>query len=123
VVCVTGDGAFQMASQELPTAVQHSAPVTWLILNNFGLGWPKYGQKRLGERYIAVDFSAQPDFAQVARACGCYGERVGQVEEVRGALERALRANQDGTPAVLDFVVDPWDEPEGFHLYHDYGYP
>ena len=32
VVCITGDGAFQMHNQELPTAVQHGAPVTWVVI-------------------------------------------------------------------------------------------
>ncbi len=40
VVCVTGDGAFQMYNQDVPTAVQYDAP-TWVILNNFSLGWPR----------------------------------------------------------------------------------
>lgn len=119
VVCVTGDGAFQMASQELPTAVQHRAPVTWLILNNCALGWPKYREQRLGERYIAVDYTAQPDFTQLAQACGCHGERVEGVADVRPALERARRANQDGQPAVLDCVVGFEDLPEGFHQFHE----
>jgi acetolactate synthase-1/2/3 large subunit len=118
VVCVTGDGAFQMANQDLPTAVQYNAPVTWVILNNFGLGWPKYRQRQMGERYIAVDFDSQPDFVHMAQAYSCYGERVERPEEVRAALERARRANQDGTPAVLDCIVDPWDLAEGFRIYH-----
>jgi acetolactate synthase-1/2/3 large subunit len=118
VVCVTGDGAFQMYGQDLPTAKQYNAAVTWVVLNNFGLGWPKYGQKHLDERYIAVDFEVQPDFARFAEACGCYGERVDAPEDVRPALERALHANSTGIPAVLDFVVDPWDLPEGFHVFH-----
>jgi acetolactate synthase-1/2/3 large subunit len=119
VVCVTGDGAFQMASQELPTAVQYKAPITWIILNNYGLGWPKYSQKRLGGRYISVDFEAQPDFVQQAAASGCYGEQVEQPGAVRDALSRALRANEGGTPAVLDFVVDSSDLPEGFRRYYE----
>ncbi len=118
VVCITGDGAFQMHYQELPTAVQHHAPVTWVVLDNRSLGWTKYGQKRLGERYISVDFATQPDFVQLARACSCYGERVERPDDVRGALERALRANDDGTPAVLAFDVDPWDFSEGFRAYY-----
>lgn len=119
VVCVTGDGAFQMHSQELPTALQYGAPVTWVVLDNRSLGWIKFGQKQLGERYISVDYAVQPDFAQQARACGCYGENIATPEEVRGALERALRANEDGRPAVLAFTVDPWDFSEGFHAFYN----
>ena len=100
------------------TAVQHNAPVTWVVLDNRSLGWIKFGQKRLGERYIATDYSAQPDFALLARACGCYGENVTRPEKVRGALERALRANAEGQPAVIAFTVDGETYAEGFHAYY-----
>jgi len=118
VVCITGDGAFQMHYQELPTAVQHKTPLTWVVLDNRGLGWIKFGQQRLGGRYIATDYSAQPDFALLAQACGCYGENVTRPEEVHGALERALRANAEGQPAVIVFAVDGETFAEGFHAYY-----
>jgi acetolactate synthase-1/2/3 large subunit len=119
VVCITGDGAFQMHNQELATAVQYGAPVSWIVLDNRGLGWVKFGQRRLGERYIATDFRVQPDFVQLARACECYGERVENPDGVRGALERALHANKAGQPAVLVFGIDGWDFSEGFQAYYD----
>ncbi len=118
VICITGDGAFQMFMKELPTAVQYGAPVTWIVLNNYSLGWIKLHERSLGERYIAVDFEVQPDFASTAKACGCFGMQVKKPEEVRPALEEALDQNLDGIPAVLDFIVDPWDFPEGFKEFH-----
>ena len=118
VVCITGDGAFQMHYQELPTAVQHGAAVTWIVLDNRSLGWIKFGQRRLGERYISTDYTAQPDFACLAQACGCFGENVERPEKVRGALERALEANREGKPAVIAFSVDGWDLAEGFYAYY-----
>jgi len=118
VICTTGDGAFQMYMKELPTAVQYGAPATWIVLNNYSLGWIKLHERAMGERYIAVDFEAQPDFAAVAEACGCWGLRVERPEEVRRVLEEALRQNRSGVPAVLDFVVDPWDFPDGFKEFH-----
>ncbi len=119
VVCITGDGAFQMHNQELPTAVQYNAPVTWVVLDNRSLGWIKFGQRRLGGRYIATDFEAQPDFVQLAQACGCYAEGIDKPAEVRGALKRALRANEAGHPAVLVFGVDGWQFSEGFYAFYD----
>ena len=118
VVCTTGDGAFQMFAKELPTAVQYGAPVTWIILNNYSLGWIKLHQWANRERYIAVDFEAQPDFVKLAEACGCYGEQVTEATDIRGALERGLKRNLEGVPAVLDFVVEPMDFPEGFKEFH-----
>ena len=79
-------------------------------------------RKFIGEdgqvRYIATEFTAQPDFALLAQACGCCGENVTRPEEVRGALERALRANAEGQPAVIAFAVDGETYAEGFHAYY-----
>jgi acetolactate synthase-1/2/3 large subunit len=111
VLCTTGDGAFQMFMKEIPTAAQYDAPVTWVVLNNYSLGWIKLHEKAAGERYIAVDFEVQPDFAAVADASGCHGARVAAPDEIRPALEEALRQNEDGVPAIIEFVVDPWDSP------------
>lgn len=117
VVCVTGDGAFQMFMKELPTAVQYHAPVTWVVLDNNCLGWPKHHQRVNGERYIATDFEAQPDFVAVANANACYGERVTEPAGIRPALERARAANDKGIPAVLDFIVEPWEFGPGFYRF------
>ncbi|HZK44242.1 MAG TPA: thiamine pyrophosphate-binding protein [Syntrophomonadaceae bacterium] len=118
VVCVTGDGAFQMYNQDIPTAVQYDAPITWVILNTYSLGWPKLGQKDLGERYIATDFNAQPDFVQLAHSYGCYGELVDDPTNIADALKRALSANNSGKSAILNIIVDPEDVSEGFVLYN-----
>jgi acetolactate synthase-1/2/3 large subunit len=114
VVCVCGDGAFYMMPQELSTAVQYHAPVTWIVLNTRSLGWPKWHQELHGRRYIATDFTAAADIAAVARAHGCSGERVERPEEITPALRRALVATAGGTPAVVEFVVDTFDYYVGF---------
>ncbi len=118
VVCVTGDGAFQMSMHELPTAVQYGAPVLWVVLNNASLGWCKWIQRATGERYIATDFEAQPDVVAIARACGVHAERVTEPAEVEGALEQARRALDEGLPALLDCPIDTWDYPQGFVDFH-----
>ena len=120
VVCTTGDAAFQFSIKEVPTAVQYGAGVTWVVLNNFGLGWEEYYQKYWSEsgKIVATKFSAQPDFVKYAEANKCYGERVEKPGEIRSALERALRANLDGQPAIVEFIVGTFDFPEGFHEFH-----
>jgi acetolactate synthase-1/2/3 large subunit len=118
VVCVTGDGAFQMFMKELPTALQYNAPVTYIVLNNFSLGWIKFGQKQRGDRFIATDFHVQPDFVGIAEASGCCGERVEAPTNIKPALERALNAIEDGKPAVVEFIVDGWDFAPGFNSFY-----
>jgi acetolactate synthase I/II/III large subunit len=119
VVSTTGDGAFQMAMHEIPTAVQEGAPVTWVVLNDGALGWPRWGQTtELDGRYIATQFDPVVDFVGVARAAGCDGFRVSDVSELTGGLERARRANADGVPFVLDVPVDPTDHHAEFVAFH-----
>src|SRR5207244_3961216 len=73
VVCTTGDAAFQFAMKEVPTAVQYNAPVTWLVFNNFGLGWERYYQKYwLSGRFTSTEFTAQPESTQMAAATKSY---------------------------------------------------
>ncbi len=104
VVCVTGDGAFQMYMKELPTAAQYNVGCTWVVLNNSALGWVKYLQmEALG--WNTCTFAVQPDFTRWAEACKCYGRRIDKPSEIRPALEEALKANKEGIPAVLDFVT------------------
>ena len=120
VACTTGDAAFQFSMKEVPTAVQYGAAVTWVVLNNYGLGREEYYQKYWTEsgRLTATRFEAQPDFVKFAQANKCHGERVEKPQDIRSALERALRANRDGVPAIVEFVVGTFDFPEGFHEFH-----
>ncbi len=104
VVCVTGDGAFQMYMKELPTAAQYKVGCTWVVLNNSALGWVKAAQiEKVG--WDTATFKVQPDFVKWAEACRCYGRRIETPSEIRPALEEALKVNREGIPAVLDFVT------------------
>jgi len=104
VVCVTGDGAFQMYMKELPTAAQYRAGCTWLVLNNSALGWVKHHQMTAAG-WNTSTFQVQPDFVKWAEACQCFGLRIEKASEIRPALEEAIKANERGIPAVLDCVT------------------
>ncbi len=105
-VGLVGDGSFQMVMNVLPVAAEYRLPVTWCVFDDRALGSIRdIQQYRFGERIIGTEFAVQPDFASIARACGCHGEHVEDPDDVEGALARALAANDRGMPAVLDFVV------------------
>ena len=121
VVCITGDGAFQFGMHEIATSMQYNAPVTWIVLNNHGLGWEKYYQKYWlkSRKFISTEFTVQPDFQSIAKAYGIYGEKVTTKNKVDAAIRRALDANiKDKISAILDFEVPTFDFPEGFHEFH-----
>jgi acetolactate synthase-1/2/3 large subunit len=108
VVGFVGDGSFQMVMNILPVAAEERLGVTWVVLDDGALGSIRDIQElRLDGRIIGTEFAVQPDFAAVAEACGCRGERVERSEDLAGALTRALEANQDGVPAVVAVTVAP----------------
>ena len=101
-----GDGSFQMVMNVLPVAAEHGLAVTWCVFDDNALGSIRdIQQYRFGERFLGTEFTVQPDFARIAEACGCRGERVEDPDEVEAAVARALEANEAGVPAVLDFAV------------------
>ncbi|MHA1298538.1 MAG: thiamine pyrophosphate-binding protein [Candidatus Helarchaeota archaeon] len=103
VVCITGDGAFMINIQELETAKRYNLPVICIIGNNRAWGMIKSGQKLfMKKRYIDVDFK-DDNFAEIAKAFGCYGERVEDPNEIKPALQRAVDSK---LPAVIDIIID-----------------
>ncbi|SDL31503.1 thiamine pyrophosphate-binding protein [Halarsenatibacter silvermanii] len=114
VLCITGDGAFQMYMQEMATAVQYEAGCTWLVLNNKGLGWIRAKQQKAGFPTVSTSFQAQPDLAQTAESFGCHGISVKDPDELRPALKSAMEANKKGKPAVVDCKID--HKPDMDHL-------
>jgi acetolactate synthase-1/2/3 large subunit len=118
VVCVTGDGALQMAMMELATAAEQNCGITWIVLNNRALGWPRYIQVLAGQPTTGTEFKVSPDFAKLAEAQGCVGLRVSNPAEIEGALTRALRANRKGRPVLVDFRIGKHDYPAQFTRYH-----
>ena len=106
VVCVDGDGCFQMTSQELATAVTEDLPIVVVIVNNGYLGMVRQWQDMFfEERFSQVRLEQHsPDYAKLAEAYGAVGLRVESEDELEDALGAALGC---GRTAVVDCRVDP----------------
>lgn len=103
VVCVAGDGSFQMNLQEMATAAAHGVPVKVLLVDNRCLGMVHQWQKLFCDgRYAATLLDDVPDFMLLAQAYGWQGERVERPEQVPAALERMLASEG---PYLLDVAV------------------
>lgn len=102
---ISGDGSFQMNSQELATAVSYNLPIKVAIINNGYLGMVRQWQKLFyGGRYSQTDLEGMsPDFVKLAEAYGVTGIRVTRPEEVRPAIEQAIATPG---PVLIDFIVD-----------------
>jgi acetolactate synthase I/II/III large subunit len=104
VVCLSGDGSFQMMTQELMTATVYGLPVITVIVNNKSLGMVRQWQEMFyEERYSAVDLQASPDFVKLAEAYGGVGFRVETPEQLREIYAKA-KAITD-RPVVIDCLI------------------
>lgn len=103
VVCVAGDGSFQMNSQEMATAAINNAPVKVALMDNRALGMVHQWQKLFyHERYSSTILDPNPDFVKLADAYGWQAERVESPEEVSPALDRMLSSKG---PYLLDICI------------------
>jgi len=104
VICLAGDGCFQMNGQEFGTAVQYGANIIVIIANNGVYGTIRMHQARQYPNRPSGTDMVNPDFAALARAYGAHGETVTQTEQFAAALARARAANK---PAIIDLKTDP----------------
>jgi acetolactate synthase-1/2/3 large subunit len=106
VIDISGDGSFQMNSQELATAVQYQLPIKVAILNNGYLGMIRQWQEFFyGKRYASSCLEGiSPDFVKLAEAYGAVGLKATKPEEVIPILKKAFSISK---PVIIDFEVDP----------------
>ena len=110
-VAVVGDGGFTMAPYVLCTAVEYNLPCIWIIWNNFAwaairdLQYGLFDGREIGTAFYKGETGQpyNPDFAAWARACGADGFTVTRPEDLKGAVEQALRNRR---PCVIDVHVD-----------------
>jgi acetolactate synthase-1/2/3 large subunit len=101
VICVTGDGAFGINAMEIDTAVRHGAKAVFIVSNNAAWNIERFDQEaNYGGRVVGTTLR-HSDYAAMARSLGAHGERVEKLEDLAGAIERAL-AN---APALVDVVT------------------
>jgi acetolactate synthase-1/2/3 large subunit len=109
VVCIDGDGCFQMTAQELATAAVEDLPIVVVLVNNGYLGMVTQWQDMFYEgRRSHVDLTGGiPDYAKLAEAFGGVGLVVTSEAELAPALEEAFRL---GKTVVVDCRVDPAEQ-------------
>jgi acetolactate synthase-1/2/3 large subunit len=79
VLCVSGDGGFQMNIQELATVHRLGLPIKMVIVDNKYLGMVRQWQQLFYERnYAETDLSDNPDFVEIAKAYKIHGWRLNE---------------------------------------------
>ncbi|MBS4209413.1 biosynthetic-type acetolactate synthase large subunit [Bacillus sp. FJAT-50079] len=102
VICISGDGSFQMNMQEMMTAVDLGLNIKIVILKNGYLGMVRQWQQLfLNQRYSAVRISS-PDFASMAKTFGAHGFSANNTDDAKNMIKLALRKNG---PVIMEFDV------------------
>ena len=103
VISVSGDGGFGQYAMEFTTAVKYGMNITHILLNNSELGKISKEQ-RAGEWPVWQTGLHNLSFGAFARACGGWGKRVENLEDLKPAMAEAIA--QPG-PALLEIMSDP----------------
>ncbi len=122
VICVTGDGGFQMNMQEMATAVTNGLPIIICLFNNQYLGMVRQQQQLYyGKRYEITCLRKRhtcppdckgpnencppyvPDFVKWAESYGCKAVRVTEASEIQSALDMAKAEKH--APTLIEFMI------------------
>jgi len=102
IVCISGDGGFQMTLQELGTIMQNNINLKMIILNNEFLGMVRQWQELFNERRYSFTDIQSPDFVALAKSYHIEGQKVSERKNLKNALKTML--NEDG-PYLLEVAV------------------
>lgn len=118
VVATVGDGSYIFANPiacHQFAAAQHT-PVLTVVFNNgewhavrrtTAMVYP-HGRAVRANLMPFTSLEPAPDYCRIVEACGGHGERVQRPEELRPALERAIRIlREERRQVLLDVVVRP----------------
>lgn len=106
VVCITGDGSFQMGVQELATCVDNNLNIKIMVLNNGYLGMVRQLQEKSCEGRYSQTKISNPDFVKLAQSYGLNAMEVSSVADIDEALKRAFSTNET---FIIDFRVEPME--------------
>lgn len=108
VICVTGDGSYLMAGQEITTALQENLNLLMVILNDSALGMVRHGQAIGGAEAIANKLP-NINYAMLAESMGIESYTAETLEDLQ-ALDIVAILARPG-PCLLNVIIDGDEVP------------
>src|SRR6202049_1995050 len=107
VFAIVGDSGFQMSVPELATIANHALPIKIIVRNSGYLGMVRQWQEWFyNNRLSAVQLDTFPDAEKLAGAYGFTGRTIERPNELRAALETAVK---EPGPYLLNVRVTPFE--------------
>jgi len=107
VVCIAGDGGFQLNIQELQTIVRNKLPIKMIVLNNRCLGMIRQFQDSYFDgRYQSTYWGYNPpNFEAVAKAYTINSCTINNENEIEEGLKKCW--SELNEPFLLQIMIDP----------------
>ncbi|NRA63152.1 MAG: biosynthetic-type acetolactate synthase large subunit [Pseudobacteriovorax sp.] len=105
VICICGDGGFQMTQSELATAAIHKLPIKIVIIDNKCLGMVRQWQELFYDnRESGISLDGNPDFVKLAEAYGIKAFFIDSLDHCESEITKAL-VYDDG-PCLIHVEVE-----------------
>ena len=88
---------------DFETAARERIPIMSCLMNNFSMAIELKVMPVSTEKYRSTDISGH--YADMAKAFGCYGERIEDPNEIIPAIKRGIKQTQEGKPVLLEFLT------------------
>ncbi len=106
VICIAGDGSFQMNEQELAVCKDYNLPIKIFIINNGYLGMVRQLQQKGFEKRYSETKISNPDFTKLAEAYNIPAININTTEDLTKALPKVFSEN---TPYIINCNVEPME--------------
>ncbi|WP_185877618.1 biosynthetic-type acetolactate synthase large subunit [Blattabacterium cuenoti] len=106
ILCVVGDGGFQMTIQEMGTIMEYNISIKIILLNNNFLGMVRQWQQLFFNKRYSFTKLKNPDFIKIANAYNIEAKKVYKRKYLEISIKKAL---YDNNPFLLEVVVEKED--------------
>lgn len=108
IVCIDGDGGFQMNIQELATVQLNVKGIKFFVLNNNGYGSIKLTQdKYFNGRRVGTDPSSGLALVNLEKIAASFSMKFFRIESEDNLLDSIRIALSDESNAIIEVLVDP----------------
>ena len=103
VINIMGDAAFGMSGLDLETGARAGIPILTVVLNNGVMTHYDSHMPNASEQFSSNQLGG--NYTKVAEGLGAHAERVEAPSDLAAAIKRAIGANQEGQPALLEVMT------------------
>ena len=109
VICIDGDGSFNMSLHDLRTIAEYDLPIKIFVMNDNSLSTVKaWEQLYYGDRYVATSLENNPDYVRLAKSFGIPSLLCRDAFALESTMNLALRTKALSCGVSVDMCAHHW---------------